>query len=430
MVVSTCERMARGGLYDQLAGGFARYSVDGQWVVPHFEKMLYDNAQLLRLYAHLWRQTGSGLARRVAAETAEFLLAELATAEGAFASSLDADSEGEEGRFYVWTPSQLVDALGPEAAARAAELFAVSEAGTFERGASVLALPADPAEPEQFAELRDRLRSARATRVRPGRDDKVVVAWNGLAIAALAETGLLLGRPELVAAARRAATMIVEVHLVAGRLRRTSRDGRVGAHAGVLEDYGDLAEGLLTLHQVTGERRWLEVSAALLEVVLDHFGDGAGGFYDTPDDGEVLVARPRDPEDNAAPSGASAATGALLTFAALTGSARHRDAAMAALETFGPLAARYPRFAGWACAVAEAAAAGPVEVAVVDRPDLAAVARRTCSPGAVVVTQGSSPLLEGRPSGAAYVCRGFACQAPTVEAARLAEQLGVGALEP
>ncbi|MGN6244155.1 MAG: thioredoxin domain-containing protein, partial [Motilibacteraceae bacterium] len=288
MAARTLEAMARGGIHDQLGGGFARYSVDAGWVVPHFEKMLYDNAQLLRSYRHWWRATGEPLARRTALNTADFLLRELRTPEGGFASALDADSEGEEGRFYVWTPAQLADVLGPDDAAWAAQLLAVTPEGTFEHGSSVLQLLAEPDDHERWEAVRARLLAAREERVRPGRDDKVVAAWNGLTIAALAETGALLERPDLVDAARAAAELLLRVHVVEGRLRRVSRDGVVGSPAGVLEDYADVAEGLLALHAVTGEARWLAQAAALLDVVLERFADGGGGFYDTADDAESL----------------------------------------------------------------------------------------------------------------------------------------------
>ena len=216
MAEGTGEAMARGGMYDQLAGGFARYSVDAGWVVPHFEKMLYDNALLARVYAHWWRRTGSPLARRVAAETCDWMIAELRTPEGGFAAALDADSDGEEGKFYAWTPAQLSEALGTADGPYAAEVFGVTDAGTFEHGTSVLQLRRDPPDAERFARIRAALRAAREQRVRPARDDKVVAAWNGLAIAALAETGLLLERPDLVAAAVGAADLIAGVHLAGG----------------------------------------------------------------------------------------------------------------------------------------------------------------------------------------------------------------------
>ncbi len=247
MAEATADAMARGGMYDQLAGGFARYSVDADWVVPHFEKMLYDNALLARVYAHLWRRTGSPLARRIAEGTCDWLMAELATREGGFASALDADSDGSEGAFYVWTPDQLTAVLGPEDGGYAAGVFGVTETGTFEHGASVLQLRADPADVGRLARIGSKLLEARAQRTRPGRDDKVVAAWNGLAIAALADTGTLLDRPDFVAAATAAAELLAAVHVTDGRLARTSRDGRASTTAGVLEDYGCVATGLIAL---------------------------------------------------------------------------------------------------------------------------------------------------------------------------------------
>jgi len=422
LVEHTCRAMASGGMYDQLAGGFARYSVDAQWVVPHFEKMLYDNALLLRVYAHLWRATGADDARRVATETADFLLRDLRTAEGGFASALDADTDGEEGLTYVWTPAQLVDALGDEDGRWAVEQFDVTERGTFEHGSSVLQRLAEPDDPARYERVCARLREVRAQRPQPGRDDKVVAAWNGLAVAALAEAGVLLDRPDWVQAADAGADLLGRLHWTGGRLLRTSIDGRAGRNAGVLEDYADVAEGLLALFSATGDVRRLQAAKGLLDVVLDHFADGHGGFFDTADDAEQLVRRPQDPTDNATPSGLAAAAGALLTCAAMTGEDRYRAAAETALTTVAPLMGRHARFAGWAGAVGEALLAGPAEVVVLDRPDLLRVARLGTSPGAVVVTGG--PLAEGRPAGAAYVCRQFVCAAPTTEPDRLAEQLG------
>jgi len=423
MVEHTCRAMAGGGMYDQLAGGFARYAVDDRWVVPHFEKMLYDNALLLRVYTHLWRATGSEGARRVVLETADFLLRDLRTDQGGFASALDADTDGEEGRTYVWTPVQLADALGDEDGAWAAEQLEVTGAGTFERGSSVLQRLLEPDDPARYERVRARLLEVRAERPQPGRDDKVVAAWNGLAIAALAEAGVLLDRPDYVEAATACANLLRDLHLVDGRLLRTSIDGRPGRNAGVLEDYGDVAEGLLALFSATGDPELLRVAELLLDVVLTHFPDGHGGFYDTADDAEQLVRRPQDPTDNAVPSGLAATAGALLTCAAMTGRREHRHAAERALSTVAPLMSQHARFAGWAAAVGEALLAGPAEVVVLDRPDLLAVARLGTSPGAVVVTGG--PLAAGRPAGAAYVCRQFVCEAPTTDAARLREQLGV-----
>ena len=427
----TLEAMARGGMYDQLAGGFARYSVDAQWVVPHFEKMLYDNALLLRVYLHFWRATGEPWARRVADETATFLLRDLATPEGGFASALDADTEGVEGLTYAWTPAQLAEVLGPDDGAWAAALFEVTERGTFEHGSSTLQLLRDPDDWARFADVRVLLARARAERPQPARDDKVVTGWNGLAIAALAEHGVLTGVEASLTAARRAAELLAEVHRVDGRLRRASRDGVTGAPASVLEDYGDLAEGLLALHQATGEGRWLSLAGELLDVVAEQFVDG-GAWYDTAADAEALVHRPFDPADGPAPAGIAAAAGAAVGYAALAGSTRHRELGETALASLARLVAGAPRAAGWAAAIGEALLAGPLEVAVSgpagpDRDALAAAARASASPGAVVVVGepdapgvpllADRPVVGGRP--AAYVCRGFVCAAPVTEVSAL-----------
>ncbi len=439
MTRGTCAAMARGGIYDQLAGGFARYSVDAGWVVPHFEKMLYDNALLLRVYAHLWRATGDPLARRVALETGDFLLRDLRTPEGAFASALDADTvvdgQSHEGLTYAWTPAQLDEVLGPDDGPRAAELLSVTAAGTFEHGSSTLQLRADPDDPPWWGRTRQRLLAARGARPQPARDDKVVTAWNGLAVAGLAEAGSLLGRPDLVEAAARAAALVLATHDVDGELRRTSRAGVVSAAPAVLDDHADLAEGLLALHQATGSARWLVAAGDVLDRALARFVDARGVVHDTAHDAPALFARPANRADNAEPAGASALAGALLTYAALTGSSRHREAAEQALEACGSVAGSEPRFAGWALAVAEAALAGPLQVAVVgsgpaaDR--LVAVARQGGSPGMVVVAGEPDapgmpllrdrPLVDGRP--AAYVCRGFVCERPVTEVADLERAL-------
>ena len=443
MAEQTLRAMARGGLYDQLAGGFARYSVDRGWVVPHFEKMLYDNAQLLGVYARWWRQSGDPLGERVARQTADFLLRELRTEQGGFASALDADTEGVEGKFYVWTPAQLVEVLGADGGAWAAQLLEVTDAGTFEHGQSTLQLRADPDDPARWESVRARLLEARATRTRPARDDKVVAAWNGLAAASLAEAGALLGEQRYVDAAVDAMRLVVDLHLDGRTLRRVSRDGVVGRHAGVLEDYACVAHGALALLSATGDVTWLGAARTLLDVALSMFAAGDGGFFDTAEDAEQLLSRPRDPSDNASPSGQSALVHALLGYTAVTGSGRHRDAAEGALRNVRTLAERVPRFAGWSLAAAEAALAGPLEVAVVgveadpDRDELARVARTCSSPGLVVVVgepsdvapgetddPGTVPLLAGRGlvdgRAAAYVCRGMVCDRPVTDPADLA----------
>jgi uncharacterized protein YyaL (SSP411 family) len=445
-VAHTGSAMARGGIYDQLGGGFARYSVDDAWVVPHFEKMLYDNALLLRAYAHWARRTGDPLARRVGAETARFLLDDLA--DGAmFTSSLDADADGREGSTYVWTPAQLNEVLGPNDGPWAASIFAVSQSGTFEHGTSVLQAPAsgrdpqlaDAEDPQRLNRVRSALLAARLTRTQPGRDDKVVSSWNGLAITALAEASVALDDPQLAEAARRCARALLDLHVVDGRLRRASLGGVVGDSVGILEDYAMLATGLLGLYQLTAEAIWLTTATDLLDTALAHFADRAqpGRWFDTADDAERLVLRPADPLDGATPSGASSITEALLTAAHLVDGDRAERYLRAVTESLGAhsvLLQRAPRSAGHWLAVAEAAVRGPLQIAVACDPSastLLADARRLAPGGAIVVggEVDSSALLAGRPrvggADAAYVCRGQVCDLPVTGATELAAALGV-----
>lgn len=435
-VARTGSAMARGGIYDQLAGGFARYSVDNAWVVPHFEKMLYDNALLLRAYAHWARRTGDEFARRIAAQTARFLLDDLA--DGAmFTSSLDADADGREGSTYVWTPEQLTEVLGPDDGAWAATVFAVTASGTFEHGTSVLQLPADPDDPQRFERVRAALLAARLTRTQPGRDDKVVTSWNGLAITALAEAGVAMDAPELAKAARDCAAALLGSHLVDGRLRRASLGGVVGDSAAILEDHAMLATGLLALYQLDADDRWLTAATDLLDTALRHFADARrpGRWFDTADDAEALMLRPADPLDGATPSGASSITEALLTAAHLVDgdrAERYLRAASDALREHSLLLERAPRSAGHWLAVAEAAVRGPLQIAVAcdpSRSPLLAAARRLAPGGAIVVggAKDSSALLAGRDrvagADAAYVCRGRVCDLPVATAEDLAEAL-------
>lgn len=430
--------MARGGIYDQLAGGFARYSVDNAWVVPHFEKMLYDNALLLRAYAHWARRTGDPLAIRVTSETARFLLDELSDG-GMFVSSLDADADGREGSTYVWTRQQLTDVLGDDDGPWAADVFGVTPGGTFEAGASVLQLPRDPADPQRLDRMRQRLLVARRSRAQPGRDDKVVTAWNGMAITALTEAAVALEDPSLTAAAQRCADALLGRHLLDGRLRRASLGGQVGDSAAILEDYGALATGLLSLYQLDGDPRWRDAAAGLLDSALAHFADPTqpGRWFDSADDAESLVLRPGDPLDGATPSGAALVTEALLTAAHLTDadrSERYRQAASDALAAHSALLARAPRSVGHWLAVAEAYIRGPLQIAVACQSTdsaLLAHARRLAPGGAIVVggAPGSSELLVGRDrihdADAAYVCRGPVCDLPVGSAAELAVALEV-----
>ena len=450
MVATTTEAMARGGLYDQLAGGFARYSVDAEWVVPHFEKMLYDNALLLGVYTHRWRRSGDRLAHRVVSETVEWLLQEMRTSEGAFAASLDADSLDatghlHEGAFYVWTPAELVDVLGGQDGQWAAEVFGVSPSGTFEHGASTLQRPRrDELEDDRLARVRDRLRAAREQRPRPGRDDKVVAAWNGWLVDALLIAGMTLKRPAWVAAAREALEVVWSTHWhppgPTGRLRRVSRDGVAGDAPGILEDYGAVAQASARLAQVSGDPVWLDRARTLLRVVEQQFADGAGGWFDSAADAESLYARPRDVTDNATPSGLSATVHALRLTAALTGETWFRERADSAAATVGGLVGRAPRFAGWMWADAITSTrdeAAPVQVVVVgppgsDRDALVTTAWREAPAGSVVLAAepgddpdfallADRPALRGQPT--AYMCRDFVCRLPVTDVGALEAQL-------
>jgi uncharacterized protein len=435
IVEGTAQAMAGGGMYDQLDGGFARYSVDAAWVVPHFEKMLYDNALLLRLYTRLALRTGNPRYRAVAAETADFLLTRLGTHEGGFAASLDADTDGVEGLTYAWTPAQLTEVLGAQDGEWAANLFGVTESGTFEHGSSTLRLLSTVDDEARFADVRTRLLASRLTRPQPARDDKVITAWNGLAIGALALAGMAFDEPRWLAAASEAAEFVTATHLVDGRLRRASRDGVAGEATGVLEDYGCLADGLLSLHQATADPRWLTVATGLLDTAMARFADpdAPGAYHDTADDADALVWRPADPGDNASPSGASALAGALLAASSLVGyedASRYRTAAEEAVARAGQLAARVPRFAGHWLSVAEALAAGPLQIAIVGSSVELVKAAIEHAPGGSVVLAGDPdavplladrPLVDGRP--AAYVCRGYVCDRPVTEVADLVAAL-------
>ncbi|WP_327093653.1 thioredoxin domain-containing protein [Nocardia vinacea] len=455
VVNRTAEAMARGGIYDQLRGGFARYSVDAAWLVPHFEKMLYDNAQLLRAYAHLARRSPEreSLAHRVTRETVQFILDDLGTDHGGFASALDADTHlepggpGVEGATYVWTPAELVGELGPIEGTWAAEVFGVTTAGNFEQGTSVLTRYVDPdalsdngTARERFERARATLRAARARRPQPDRDDKVVTAWNGMAITALAEAGSALRQDDWVEAAARCAHFLLAEHVVDGRVRRASLGGVVGASPGVLEDYAWLVTGLLALHQATGRLDWLDHAQRLLDKAIHHFADDTapGSWFDTSDDAETLVARPRDPIDGATPAGASALAEALLTAAATSApepALRYRELADQTLQRGAVVLARVPRSAGQWLTAAEAALRGPLQVAIAlsdtatAATELIATARAEAPGGTVIIaaTANSVPLLtdripvNGAPS--AYVCRGSVCDLPVTTPSELRASL-------
>ena len=455
MLSITFERMARGGIYDQIGGGFARYSVDATWTVPHFEKMLYDNAQLLLTYAHWYRQSGDALALKVVHETAEFIIRELQTPQGGFASALDADSldavsgHSEEGVFYAWTVEQLHDALGQADGDWVAELLGVTEEGNFEHGMSVPTLVDDPAAGQRWQELRSKLYEVRSHRPHPTRDEKVVAAWNGLAIRALAEAGHICNEPDWVQAAVRAADLLVAVHLGAdgdrsSRLARVSRDGVAGVHAmGVLDDQALVASALITLAQVTGEPEWLTLAHTLLVDITQHFAQ-EGGLADTADDEVGIIdgqtRRAVELTDNVTPSGWAATVDAALTYAALTGDLEMRAWVDGLLPQLVAAVGKNGRFAGWAATALTAWLDGPREVALLaadDSPMRRLVAKAT-APGLVFVSthdsdEGSAvrefALLESRSridgQDTAYVCQQFSCSAPTSDLAALSALIGV-----
>ncbi len=442
------DAMAAGGIHDQVGGGFHRYSTDGRWRIPHFEKMLFDNAQLARAYVHAFQLTGDPRHAQVAERTLGYLRRELRTADGLFAASQDADTEGVEGATYTWTLEEFRAALAGEADL-AASAFGVMPEGHWE-GRNVLYRALDdgalaarhglrPGEVgARLERARDRLLAVRAARPQPARDDKALAAWNGLAIAAFADAARALGRAEDLAAATQAADATLRfLRSRDGRLWRSWKDGRA-VHRGYLEDHALLADGLLALYGATFDEHWFVAARELAEVILAHFADPAGGFWDTADDHETLIARPRQLEDGAIPSGGAAASSVLLRLAALTGQERYRAAAQAALPPIAPLAARHPTaFAAWLQAI-DLAGAAIDEVAIVGDPAdpparaLVRVATRGLQPHRVVAvtsTPGRSRVellqsrfaLHGRPT--AFVCRGFSCRQPVTEPEALAAQL-------
>jgi len=446
MIEQTCNAMARGGMYDQLAGGFARYSVDATWTVPHFEKMLYDNAQLLSIYAHLYRLTGDEQALRITTETAEFLIREMQTPQGGFAAALDADStdmetgHSEEGAFYAWTPQQILEVLGASDADWVIQLCKVTPEGTFEHGKSVLTLHQDPDDWERWRSLRAKLLLSRETRPRPGRDDKIVASWNGLAIRALVDAGSVCRRQDWIDCATRAGELLVSTHLGAdsehpNRLVRVSRDGKAGLHAlGVLEDQALVASAFLALAQVNGDDDWRKLAGKLLSDIKDHFQQGSG-LTDTANDVEPVAkdvaARQVDPTDNVTPSGWAATIDAALTYAALSGDTEMRSWAETFIPALIPLVASHTRFAGWGSAMFVTWLDGPREVAIVGPSDsgFQNVLAQGTAPGMVYAWGTEQPLLQDRKlvseQATAYVCRGFVCDAPSTDVQVLKKSIGV-----
>jgi uncharacterized protein YyaL (SSP411 family) len=448
MVESTLTKMAQGGIYDQLGGGFHRYATDAVWLVPHFEKMLYDNAQLARVFTHAWQVTKTPLFRRVAEETLDYLLREMADRAGGFYSSQDADSEGEEGKFFVWTLDEIRKVLGDDAGLFA-DAYGVTERANFE-GKNILHVSPDAqrladrlglAQEEiesRLARARRVLFHRREERVRPNLDDKVLAAWNGLALAAFADAARAFSRDDYGRAAEaNAAFLLREMQTPDGRLLRAWRGGRARLDA-YLEDYANVIAGVLTLYETTFDARWYVEARRLADAMIEHFRDSAGGFFDTSDDHETLVIRPKDIQDNATPSGSAMAATVLLRLATLTGEGRYRGLAEGALRAVQPLAGTYPTsFAQWLCAL-DFALGRPREIAIIGDPSAAdtrallEVVGRTYRPNQVVALgrPGQTPVVpllgertpvDGRAT--AFVCEGFTCRLPVTDPEALASQL-------
>ncbi|MFZ0013354.1 MAG: thioredoxin domain-containing protein [Acidimicrobiia bacterium] len=427
MLTKTLEEMAAGGIHDQIGGGFARYSVDAHWLVPHFEKMLYDNAQLARLY--LWAGVEFGRADflDVARSTLDYLERDLRHVDGGFFSSEDADSEGVEGKFYVWTPHEFREVLG-DAAGPVIEYYGLTGTGNFE-GSNILNVVGD-SRPERLDEAKRALLDVRSNRTRPALDDKVIASWNGLAIRAFAEAGAALDADHYLDLALDAAAFALERLVVDDKLMRSWRDGRTSV-AGFLDDHAAMAVGLFTLFAATGEERWYQVAISLV-AGLERFARPEGGFYNTAADSDDLLKRPLDVTDNPLPSGNALASEALLMAASYTGNQELRETAHRALGAVALFADRYPSMVGHHLAVAHSSL-DPREMAVVgeDWAGLAAIYWSRYRPDVVLAPSatgsGVIPLLEGRDgSGAtrAFVCRGFICDLPTDDPEVLAEQLG------
>ena len=452
MATFTMQKMARGGMYDQVGGGFHRYSTDAFWLVPHFEKMLYDNALLSRVYVQAAQATGEPFYRRIAEETFDYVLKEMTHPSGAFYSTQDADSEGHEGKFFVWTPVQTAALLGEEDARVVNHYYGATEAGNFE-GRNIFHVPSDASKaaadlgmPEQAVlaiveRARARLYAAREERVHPGLDDKVLTSWNGLMLRSLAEGAAALGRDDYLQAAVKNAAFLLSTMRRDGRLLRTYKDGTAKLTA-YLEDYAMLAEGLVSLYEATFERRWLDEAVSLADAMASLYWDpGEGLFYDTASDHESLIVRPRDTFDNAMPSGGSAAAGVLLRLAVLTGESEYNRKAASTLRSVTQQASRYALgFGNWLGAL-DFYLSTPKEIAIIGPKDdpLTSDLRRTAFGGFVPnkVVAGwdgtdpgpaeGVPLLHERPlvngRAAAYVCENYACRLPATDAHTLASQL-------
>ena len=429
-LTTTLDAMAAGGIYDHLGGGFARYAVDGVWLVPHFEKMLYDNALLIRLYLHGWLLTGEDRFRQTLAETVAYVLRDLRQAGGGTSSAEDADSEGVEGKFYVWTEAEVREVLGDDAEIALA-WYGFRPGGNFEHGATIpnrMHARGDLARPPEVNAARVALFEARARRVRPGLDDKVLTEWNAYLVAALAEAGAAAGEPTWVEAAVETAEFLL------ANLRR--RDGRwlrawqadAGArHLAYAADHGALVDAFTRLAEATGEARWVAEARSVADALLALFWDDEhGGVFTTGHDAEALIARTKDLMDNATPGANGLAAVGLLRLAALTGDERYREHGEAIVRLLGAMAVQHPTAFGHGLAAVDLVARGTTEVVIAgDRPDLLAAARAQLLPNAVLAwgERYDSPLWEGREDGRAYVCRSYTCQLPAEDPVTLVAQL-------
>ncbi len=448
----TLQKMATGGIYDHLGGGFARYSVDERWLVPHFEKMLYDNALLVQLYLETYQATGEDFYKRIAEETLDYVVRDMTSPEGGFYSAEDADSEGVEGKFYVWTPDEIKKILEPEEAELAMRYWGVTEAGNFE-GKNILNVPQSPKivaaafslSPDELGkrigQARSKLFEVREGRVRPGRDDKVLAAWNGMMLRSFAFAARVLGREDYRMVAEKNAAFLLEKLRHDGRLRRSYKDGRARFN-GYLEDYAMVSDGLVALYEATFDTRWLSAADALCDAMFELFWDAQSGtFYDTPADHEKLVTRPRDIYDNATPSGTSVAVDVLLKLALLLDRNDYHQRAEAVLENLSGGMEKLPGAFGRLLSALDFHLSQPREVVLVGEPEatdtrkLLETVYARYLPNKVVAGRaeddeesvGLVPLLADRPTrgghATAYVCEGYACQSPTTEPEELAAQL-------
>ena len=437
----TLRKMAEGGIYDQLGGGFHRYSVDARWLVPHFEKMLYDNALLTRLYVHAWQRGREPLFEKVARETIGFIQREMTSPEGGFYSTLDADSEGVEGKFYVWSRAEVEELIGDDAAIFC-DLFDVTAHGNWEE-TNILHVVSSIAEVSKrhgvtleqahasIERAKERLFTHRATRIRPGRDEKILAGWNGWMLAAISEAAMAFDSSTFRELARRNAEFLLHKMFLDGRLQRSFKDGRARIPA-LLEDYAGVAWGLLAAFEALQDRRYLDRAAELADAILERFSDEAsGGFYDTPTDHEKLIARPKDLMDNATPSGNSTAAEVLLKLSIYLGDEQYRIAAESAIRASLGLAQRYPSAFGYLLSAANYLAFGAKELVLTGRGEkrdaLLRVISETYVPRRVLIAsaQDDLPLAEGKPNDVAraYVCEGYRCEAPVDEPGELRKRL-------